>query len=184
MDSEVSPLFTVKAVAELLRSKLVSEFSSFDDFIRAGAFKKEMLPPPGDGIVEYTVSGFDQSSAPSVYSVAVGVNWSARVHTVPPIESLYPGPRRNLHLFPNGQNAAILQTSVPGRAIAREFSENHPAEYAAITKDLDIDLEHMVSVGRALVALEVAKEPRLVGYPLDVMIAGPNGRTSRRSYSQ
>jgi len=178
LQREASPIFTAASISNLIRNKLESQFAGFDWLPKSGSLRREMLPPPGDVITMFTIAAYDGGS-PHVYEVAVDMDWAALIHRVPPPRTLYPGQRKNLSLFIMGHNDAIMELPNQQLVASRRFSTDFPLEYDALANDRDLDISHMVILGRALVALEIVRSPNDVGYPLTVAMITNSGVTTQ-----
>jgi len=78
-----------------------------------------------------------------------------------------------------GLNDAIMELPNQQLVASRRFSTDFPLEYDALANDRDLDIGHMVILGRALVALEIVRSPNDVGYPLTVAMITNSGVTTQ-----
>jgi hypothetical protein len=183
---EVSPMFTIARVAELMRDKLVQEFRGFDALPQSGSFQPEYLEPPTHRVItEFNLAGYDGSNA-HIYSVGGEMDWQASAHRVPPVEALYPEriPRKYLSVFVSGHSDAILSLYNRASPGARQFASKYPTEYSALGNERDLDIPGMVILARALLAVQITQSPVDVGYPLQVVVIPNRGTNTAQTYHQ
>jgi hypothetical protein len=180
---EAAPMFTVARVAEMIRSKLISEFAGFDMLPRSGSLRREHIPPPSDVITDIGVAGYDGESA-RVYEIAVEMDWKELAHRVTPVKPLHPSQRKNLSLYIMGSSSGISELQNPNSATFRDARTTMPTEISALTQDLDLDVPGMIVLARGLVAIEVKRNPAHVGYPFTVMCILKGGEITTQTYQK
>jgi hypothetical protein len=180
---EASPMLTVAGVADMIRTKLISEFLNFDILPRSGSFRPEYIPAPHVIITELSVAGYDGQS-PHVYEIAVEMDWAAHAHRVPPVRSQYPDQRKNLSLYITGSNSGILELLDHNSATFQAATATMPTEITALNQDRDLGVPGMVVLARGLVAIEVNRDPQHVGYPFTVVSVPKRGQITTQIYQR
>ena len=147
LERDVSPMLAMASIANLIRSKLVSQFEGFDVQLTSGKFRPEHLPVPRDQMTRFTVAGYDGPTA-HVYDVTVVIDWKALTHAVPTIQPVYPNPSRK-RLTPHAVGSAMAITELFNTGditFARE-RRAMPVEIDALVHDQDLDIAGMESLG-------------------------------------
>jgi hypothetical protein len=130
------------------------------------------------------VAGYDGQNA-HVYETAVEMDWKALAHKVPPVESLYPDKgRKHLTLYIVGSGDAIQELGNTNSVTFRAARATMPTEIDALSQDRELVLSGLVILARGLLALQVARDPASVGYPLTVASVPKGGRISMQTYQK
>lgn len=184
LQRDTTPAFTIRSAADLLRTKLVSQFEGFDVIPKSGALKREEgHPMEDDAITNFTVAGYDGSTA-HVYQVGVGMNWNTLTHHVTPVATLYPEARKHISLFISGYSDAIQDLWKNNSLSTRNYAATFPIEYNALAHDLDLSIDQMIIMVRGLLGMQIERTPTKVAYPLTVVTIPPVGRITTRSYDK
>jgi hypothetical protein len=185
LQRDTSVASTPFMVANLLREKLTAQFRGFDIIPQSGVMKRELGHQlEDDPITNFTIAAYDGAVA-HVYQVGVGVNWVALTHRISPVATLYPDDRKHLSLSVAGYSDAIQdiwkQRSSPN---TQRFASSYPDEYRALLSDLDLSMDRMVVLARALLAVQIERTPTFVSYPLTVVTVPASGPIARQSYGK
>jgi len=182
---DTSVMYTTAHVANILRDKLIAQFKCFDVVLKSGALKPDQGRfAEDDPLTNFTVAGYDGAAA-HVYQLGVGINWNTRSHIIKPVATLYPGVGKNISLFLAGYNDAIQELwKNQNGPITRKFVATFPIEYRALGIDQDLGIDHMITLARGLLAIQIERTPTEVGYPLTIATMTPGNRIITKSYDK
>ena len=175
---------SVTAFAGLVNRQLVATFDGFDALLRSRALTREALGPMADVPIRFYIVGYEGQN-PRAYNVQLNLDWNRLTHTVPSPNPIYPDGRKNLYMtWTGGNDKGIVELRDHSNAVYADFRALMPLALSAIEQDVDISFDQMIRLAKALLDIEVTRNPDSVGYPLRISAFPLNGQVKTTTYNK